>query len=98
MRRPVSVVLLALAASCASAPDRELVLEISKFEDGSCPASLNGKIIENDSSLARFSELRRDHDAALIIAASDTEYRCIGAVIFDLQRAGFKKVSFNAGQ
>ena len=40
------------------------------------------------------SQFSRDHDEVVIIGPGNTEYRCIGSIIWHLQRAGFRKINF----
>ena len=79
---------------CADAPKEKLVIKLVPLEDGLCSARVNGEVIENEHAVARFKSYYRDHDEVVIIGPGNTEYRCIGSIIWHLQRAGFRKINF----
>ena len=94
MRAFIPVLLGLALASCAGAPKQPLVIRTVPLEDSQCQASIKGEVVENEQVTERFTALKRDHHAAVVVGTENTQYRCLGWIIFSLQRAGFRKISF----
>ena len=90
-------VLLSLAlVGCAGAPKKQLTVKLAPLEDGTCMASIDGEAVKSEQALERFTALHQDYSDAIIVGSGNIEYRCIGFIIFNLQKAGFRKVRFEA--
>lgn len=92
----IPALLALMLVGCAGAPKKPLTVKLASLEDAPCLASINDEAVESEQTLERFTALRRDHGEAIIVGSGNTEYRCIGFIIFNLQRAGFRKIRFEA--
>jgi hypothetical protein len=90
MRGGRLLVVPALAAACA-APADEPILIRAGYQEGRCTAAIDGRIVAIDDSLdtrqwrGREIHLRND---------PETPYRCLGSLIFALQRSGASRIGF----
>jgi hypothetical protein len=96
LRLAAVVACAAHLTACATGPKTEVELRAVSTTDGTCIAEIGSEAVPYETSFERFLELRSQYGAAVIIASGTTEYRCIGGIIFNLQRAQFKKVRFQA--
>ena len=81
---------LALAAMQIAQPPT-----VSVGWDGKhCETIVEGAVIEQDALITRVEKWVRDGRSASVRAGIDVPYRCIGAVIYNLQRAGVTKIGF----
>lgn len=87
----------ALAACNQARPDRPLApLEVgirSNAETG-CRAEIGGRVLTPDELEAFARPLARKDREVHLIGAPDLPYRCVGAIIYALQRAGFTRIGF----
>lgn len=83
----------ALAAGCTKepAPQPPIAVPVG-FEGGRCVALIDGRRV-SEAELQMAARAWRGREVS-IRNAPDTPYKCIGAVIFGLQRAGVKSVGF----
>lgn len=94
--RPVPALALpALLAACAG-PSAELVMRI---EDGAgdragCRVIVDGGLMDPRvaADINRFVKRHPPAETAIRIESSEARYRCIGSVIFVLQREGYQRV------
>ena len=85
-----------LCSFCLSACGQTPPLQVDASGRGQdCSLRLNGVELSRDAlRLDRLQAMRANHgNKAVVDFDLETPYRCIGGVIFDLQRAGFQVVA-----
>lgn len=88
-----------LGSSCLFACAQTPPLAITATgRDQDCSLRVNGVEVSRDAlDPGRLRALRAGHDGRAIVDTDpQTPYRCVGATIFDLQRAGFRIVAVTA--
>jgi hypothetical protein len=94
--RNLSIFPLLLAASCATTPE---IVELGSWRSNSderCELKWGEEFV-SPTKYAQKLLLRIPRDKAIELRASrDMPYRCIGGLIYDMQRAGLNKIKFVA--
>ena len=81
---------LALAAMQTAQPATVSV----RWDGKHCETIVEGAVVEQDSLIARVEKWVREGRSISVRGGIDTPYRCIGAIIYNLQRAGATKIGF----
>ncbi len=84
-------------AGCARSPPQAAFRVTVRGPASSCSIEVAGRTVSTDElyTIARL-EATSAREAHVDSNMGETPYRCVGGVIFTLQRAGFKKVGFIA--
>ncbi len=100
MRSRVLLIIALVIAGCATTSPamRPLAVAIGDYDGRSCPITIDHEsypdqrvaVEELQSRLAGVDRRREVH----ITGIGNTPYRCIGGVIFALQRLGFHRIGF----
>jgi len=61
--------------------------------NGHCLVDVDGKLLEPNAAADAIKGKAKPSSQIDLIAASNAPYRCVGAAVFYLQRAGFTDVS-----
>ena len=76
----------------AASPSAPLIVAV----DGPpCTIELNGSPIESEALPIAISKLKGRKLGVVIRHGPNTPYRCMGGVIFDIQRAGVRRITFD---
>jgi len=84
----------ALLASMQTPPPALMVRVEGR--DRQCRTLIDGASVDPNALPERLRAELQDGREVIVTGAPDTSYRCIGGVIFMLQRAGFVRFSFVA--
>lgn len=92
-------ILLAGSSACSVAPKSKDLMQVSIISRGSeeCLAAIDGKTFDPRDAAAVETALNHDANSnqdVHIIGAQDVPYRCLGALIYTLQKHGHGKVGF----
>lgn len=82
---------LILVAGCTSPAAEQVRLEVG-LTDGRCTVAVNGRSMPFDPDTADLRRWRGRH--ITLVGAPDIPYRCVGGLIFALQRAGVRRIGF----
>jgi hypothetical protein len=83
-----------LLAGSATAPALIVYAERAEGERA-CMIEVQRRRLSSDALLA--VARRWPGRRAIVVTGSDTPYRCVGEVVFTLQRAGFEAIEYRAG-
>lgn len=92
---------VAALTGCEKSHDERPMLRLSAVPgvEGNCLATIGGKSFDPqdpkalEAALAPYADTKSD---VRIIGSGNVPYRCIGGVIYTMQRQGYKKVGFIA--
>ncbi|MHA3794894.1 GerMN domain-containing protein [Rhizorhabdus wittichii] len=88
MIRRLALLTAAFAASCSPKPP--MIFSVSGESSDVCTFTHNSHVVLAKDIPALTQQW--DGKSAVIAAAGNTPYRCIGAIVFNLQRSGVRKV------
>lgn len=97
MNGPALLLLTSLLAACASnhAPPA-LILEVKSPTPDQCRVVANGVEKRLNDVIAHVAPKLRAATPVHLNATMNVPYRCVGSVIYQIQKAGFRKIGFIA--